>query len=65
MVDAPWKQTNQPTNNAWHEQKHWLVYSSIGTAQACYELFRINPGSDIPENNSCGATFLPSQKPSK
>ena len=47
---------------------HWQNASKksfIGTAQECYELYWINPGSNTPPDNSCTATYLPSLKPSK
>ena len=37
----------------WHE---------MASKQECYELFWTNPRSNTPWNNSCTATYLPSQK---
>ena len=34
-------------------------------AQECYELYWTNPGSNIPQNNSCSGTNHPSWNPSK
>ena len=34
-------------------------------AQEYYEPYWINPGSNIPQNSSCTATYHPSRKPSK
>ena len=33
--------------------------------QECYELYWTNSGSNIPQNSSCTANYLPSLKPSK
>ena len=33
--------------------------------QECYKLYWTNPGSNIPQNSSCMATYLPTLKPSK
>ena len=35
------------------------------TVQACYVLFWTGPGSNIPQDSSCMATYFPSQKLSK
>ena len=39
--------------------------SLMAIAQECYELYWTNPGVNIPQNNTCTATYCPSQKPSK
>ena len=47
---------------------HWLSVwrKSLTTiAQEYYELYWTNPGGNIPQNNSCMATYHPSWKPSK
>ena len=47
-----------------HWQNTWKK-SLMGTTQGSYVLFWTNPGSSTPQNSSCTATYLPSQKPSK
>ena len=37
----------------------------MGTTREFCELFWTNPGNNNPRNNSCSASYLPSQKPSK
>ena len=37
----------------------------MAIVQESYELYTTNTGSNIPENNSCMAIYLPSLKPSK
>ena len=36
----------------------------MGIAQRCYDVYWTNPGSNIPQNSSCTAAYLPSLKPS-
>ena len=37
----------------------------MAIAQEYYELYWINPGGSIPQNNYCTATYQSSRKPSK
>ena len=49
-------------------QGRWLSVlrkSLMRTAQECYELYGTNSGSNIPQDSSSTATYLPSWKPSK
>ena len=39
-----------------------LKKSLTETAQECYKLCLTNPGSNIPQNSSCTATYIPSLK---
>ena len=38
---------------------------TTGIAQENYKLYWTNPGSNIPQNRNCTATYIPSLKPSK
>ena len=41
------------------------IKSYMGTTLVCFMQFWTNPGSSTPQNSTCTATYLPSQKPSK
>ena len=43
--------------------RHWLSVlrkSLTAIAQGCYEVYQINPGSNIPQKSSCADTNHPS-----